>query len=105
MTFRDLVPIQTPSFSLCYVPPYLYSNNHVCFLFFKHLKANPVSGPLNLLLLSWMLSTHLLAYHAHSPGLSSNVTSSEEPSLSVLCDTALQPCPTLHHITSSLCLS
>ena len=62
MTFRDLVPIQTPGFSLCYVPPfYLYGNNHVLLSVLQHLKANPISGPLNLLLLSWMLSTHLLA--------------------------------------------
>lgn len=76
-----------------------------CFLFFKHLKANPVSGPLNLVLLSWMLSTHLLAHHAHSPGLNSNATSSEEPSLTVLRDTALQPSSTLHHISYLFCLS
>ena len=43
--------------------------------------------------------------NAHSLGLNSNVTSSEEPSLTVLCDIALQPSSTLHHITSLFCLS
>lgn len=58
--------------------------NTFCFLFFKHFKANPFLRPLNLLFpLFGMHLTHLLAHRSHPSGLSSNITSSEQPFLRV----------------------